>query len=69
MPMRKILTRLSLRAIAAGQQGFDVVYPAIGDHLDFLNRLRDNQRGGASFIKTPRRCVLLALCKKGIFQF
>ena len=46
--IRKLLTQLDLGAMAASQQGFDVVYPAIGDQLNFLHSLRDES--GVRFI-------------------
>ena len=64
----QVIDAVSLGAIAASQQGFDVVYPAVGDQLDFIQPAWC-KRGGASFVETPRRYVLLAICKKRIFNF
>ena len=55
-----------LRAMATSQQGFDIVYPAVGDHLDFLNRLRD-ESGVAFHLLKRQKVFLLAVCEKGIF--
>ena len=58
-----------LGAIAASQQGFDVVYPAIGDHLDFLSRLRDESGVVLHLLKRPEDVFCWHYAKKGFFNF
>ena len=58
-----------LGAIAASQQGFDVVYPAIGDHLDFLYRLRDESGVALHLLKRPEDVFCWHYAKKGFFNF
>jgi len=58
-----------LGAIAASQQGFDVVYPAIGDHLDFLFRLRDESGVALHLLKRPEDVFCWHYAKKGFFNF
>ena len=58
-----------LSAIAASQQGFDVVYPAIGDHLDFLYRLRDESGVALYLLKRPEDVFCWQYAKKGFFNF
>ena len=58
-----------LRAMAASQQGFDIVYPAVGDHLDFLNRLRDESGVAFHLLKRPEDVFCWYYAKKGFFNF
>ena len=58
-----------LGAIAASQQGFDVVYPAVGDHLDFLFRLRDESGVALHLLKRPEDVFCWHYAKKGFFNF
>ena len=58
-----------LGAIAASQQGFDVVYPAIGDNLDFLFRLRDESGVALHLLKRPEDVFCWHYAKKGFFNF
>ena len=58
-----------LRAIASSQQGFDVVYPAIGDHLDFLHRLSDESGVALHLLKRPEDVFCWNYAKKGFFNF
>jgi deoxyribodipyrimidine photo-lyase len=58
-----------LRAMAASQPGFDVVYPAIGDHLDGLCRLRDESGVALHFLKRPEDLFCWQYAKKGFFNF
>jgi len=58
-----------LGAIAASQQGFDVVYPAVGDHLDFLFRLRDESGVALHLLKRPEDMFCWHYAKKGFFNF
>jgi deoxyribodipyrimidine photo-lyase len=58
-----------LGTIAASQQGFDVVYPAIGDHLDFLSRLRDESGVVLHLLKRPEDVFCWHYAKKGFFNF
>ncbi len=59
----------SLGAIAASQKGFDVVYPAIGEHLDFLNRLSDESGVVLHLLKRPEDMFCWQYAKKGFFNF
>ena len=58
-----------LRAMAASQPGFDVVYPAIGDHLDGLYRLRDESGVALHFLKRPEDLFCWQYATKGFFNF
>ena len=58
-----------LRAMAASQPGFDVVYPAIGDHLDGLCRLRDESGVALHFLKRPEDLFCWQYATKGFFNF
>ena len=58
-----------LGAIAPSQQGFDVVYPAIGDHLDFLYRLRDESGAALYLLKRPEDVFCWRYAQKGFFNF
>ena len=58
-----------LRAMATSQQGFDVVYPAIGDHLDFLNKLRDESGVALHLLKRPEDVFCWQYARKGFFNF
>ena len=58
-----------LWAMAASQPGFDVVYPAIGDHLDGLCRLRDESGVALHFLKRPEDMFCWQYAKKGFFNF
>ncbi len=58
-----------LRAIAAKRQGFDVLYPATGDHLDFLYRLSDESGVALNFLKRPEDVFCWHYAKKGFFNF
>ena len=60
---------VGLRAMAACQPGFDVVYPAIGDHLDGLCRLRDESGVALHFLKRPEDMFCWQYAKKGFFNF
>ena len=53
----------------ASQKGFDVVYPAIGDHLDFLYRLRDDSGAALNLLKRPEDVFCWQYAKKGFFNF
>ena len=59
----------NLRAIATCQKGFDVIYPAIGDHLDFLYRLRDESGVALHLLKRPQDMFCWQYAKKGFFNF
>ena len=58
-----------LAARANGQQGFDIVYPAVGDHLDFLNKLRDESSVELHLLKRPEDVFCWQYAKKGFFNF
>ena len=58
-----------LGALAASQKGFDVVDPAIGDHLDFLYRLRDESGAALHLLKRPEDVFCWHHAKKGFFNF
>ncbi len=58
-----------LRAMAASQPGFDVMYPAIGDHLDGLCRLRDESGVALHFLKRPEDLFCWQYATKGFFNF
>ena len=58
-----------LSAIAASENGFDVVYPAVGDHLDFLSKLRDESGVALHLLKRPEDVFCWQYAKKGFFNF
>ena len=58
-----------LGAIAASRQGFDVVYPATGDHLDFLYRLSEESGVALHLLKRPEDVFCWHYAKKGFFNF
>jgi len=55
--------------MAACRSGFDVVYPAIGDHLDGLCRLRDESGVALHFLKRPEDLFCWQYATKGFFNF
>ena len=59
----------NLSAIAASEKGFDVVYPAVGDHLDFLSKLRDESGVALHLLKRPEDVFCWQYAKKGFFNF
>ena len=65
----QVIDAAALRAIAASQQGLDVVYPAIGDNFDFLRRLRDESGVMLHFLKRPEDVFCWQFAKKGFFNF
>ena len=65
----QVIDAAALRAIAASQQGLDVVYPAIGDNFDFLRRLRDESGVLLHFLKRPEDVFCWQFAKKGFFNF
>ena len=65
----QVIDATALRAIAASQQGLDVVYPAIGDNFDFLRRLRDESGVLLHFLKRPEDVFCWQFAKKGFFNF
>ena len=65
----QVIDAAALRAIAASQQGLDVVYPAIGDNFDFLLRLRDESGVLLHFLKRPEDVFCWQFAKKGFFNF
>ena len=65
----QVIDASGLCAIAASQRGFDVVYPAIGDHLDFLNSLRDASGVDLHLLKRPQDVFCWNYAKKGFFNF
>ena len=65
----QVIDAAGLRAIAASQQGLDVVYPAIGDNFDFLRRLRDESSVLLHFLKRPEDVFCWQFAKKGFFNF
>ena len=65
----QVIDAAALRAIAASQQGLDVVYPAIGDNFDFLRRLRDESGVLFHFLKRPEDVFCWQFAKKGFFNF
>lgn len=58
-----------LSAVAASEKGFDVVYPAVGDHLDFLSKLRDESGVALHLLKRPEDVFCWQYAKKGFFNF
>ena len=58
-----------LSAMAASEKGFDVVYPAVGDHLDFLSKLRDESGVALHLLKRPEDVFCWQYAKKGFFNF
>jgi hypothetical protein len=65
----EVIDAAGLGAIAASRQGFDVVYPAIGDCLDFLYRLRDESGVVLHLLKRPEDLFCWHYAKKGFFNF
>ncbi len=65
----QVIDAAALRAIAASQQGLDVVYPAIGDNFDFLLRMRDESGVLLHFLKRPEDVFCWQFAKKGFFNF
>ena len=65
----QVIDASSLRAMAASQQGLDVVYPAIGDNLEFLYRVRDESGVALHLLKRPEDVFCWQFAKKGFFNF
>jgi len=65
----QVIDAAGLGAIAASQQGFDVVYPAIGDQLNFLYSLRDASGVALHLLKRRQDVFCWNYAKKGFFNF
>jgi hypothetical protein len=57
----------NIMEMSSSIKGVDVIYPFVGDNLDYLKRLAARTNLELQYSETTGRYPLLAICKKGIF--
>ena len=55
--------------ITANEKGFDVVYPFVGESLDYINALKEELSLDVSFLHRKQDLFCINFCNKGFFNF
>jgi hypothetical protein len=65
----ELIDAAALEGMVSKKTGCDLVYPHIGDNLDYLRRLRDRSGVTLHILKRPQDVFCWQFAKKGFFNF
>ena len=59
----------NFNSITEKERSFDVVYPFVGESLDYLNALKKKLALEISFLHRKQDLFCISFCNKGFFNF